>query len=67
MTKRIIEPKTLTVEQAGRILGTCYATTLRAAKSGQIPCVRVGRKFLVLREPFETMLGKPSPSKNVAA
>jgi excisionase family DNA binding protein len=64
--KRTLE--TLSVQQASRRLGTCYATTLKAAKNGTLPCVRLGRQFLVLREPFERMLKTPSTrSKDAAA
>lgn len=58
--------ETMSVRQASRMLGTCYATGLKFAKNGQLPCVRLGREFRVLREPFEAML-KGRPSKDCAA
>lgn len=52
--KRTVE--TMSVKQASRRFGTCYATTLKAVKNGQLPCIRLGRQYLILKEPLERML-----------
>jgi excisionase family DNA binding protein len=58
--------ETMTVYEAARRLGTCYATALRWTKSGTLAHVKVGRQYLILREPFERML-KGQPPKDCAA
>jgi excisionase family DNA binding protein len=58
--------ETMTVYEVSRRLGPCYATTLRWIKAGRWPYVKVGRQYLILREPFERML-KGSPSRDCAA
>ena len=40
-------PPTLTVEQAGAMLGIPRATAYRAATAGQLPMFRIGRRLLV--------------------
>jgi excisionase family DNA binding protein len=64
--RRIGKIKVMGVEDAAKQLGICYSTALRLAKAGELPCVRLGRQFLILREPFERMLKNP-PSKDCAA
>jgi excisionase family DNA binding protein len=65
MKRRTVE--TMSVEQASRRLGTHYRTTLKAAKSGELPCIKLGRQFLILKGPFEKMLKPSTPSKGAAA
>jgi excisionase family DNA binding protein len=40
-------PPTITVEQAGGLLGLPVRTTYRAAARGEIPSIRIGRRLLV--------------------
>lgn len=42
--------------EAGRRLGLGKSGTYEAAHRGDIPVIRMGGRFLVLREPFERML-----------
>jgi excisionase family DNA binding protein len=58
--------ETMSVRQASRMLGLCYGTGLKFARNGQLPCVRLGRQFRVLKGPFERML-KETPSKGATA
>lgn len=53
-----MKPKraTISVEKASRRIGISYATGLKLAKSGELPVVKLGSRFLVLREPLERML-----------
>ena len=37
---------TMSVEKAGEKLGICYAVALKAAKSGELPSIRIGKRFL---------------------
>jgi excisionase family DNA binding protein len=51
------ESPTLTVEQAGVLLGISRCSAYAAAKSGEIPTLRVGRRLLVPTATFRRMLG----------
>ena len=47
---------TLTVEEAGRVLGIGRALAYRSAKSGELPTIRVGNRVLVPRAQLERLL-----------
>ena len=57
------QPLTLTVEQAGRLLGVSRGLAYQAARDGSLPTVRIGRRLIVPRAALERMLGE-SPSTN---
>lgn len=58
-----IERKTISVEQAGRILGVSRITAFRLAREGTIPTIRVGvRKKVVPMAAFEKMLANAGTS-----
>jgi excisionase family DNA binding protein len=48
---------TLTVEEAGRLLGISRGAAYRAAACGQIPTIRVGRRLLVPTARLHQLLG----------
>ena len=48
---------TMTVEEAARVLGIARNTAYQAARTGDIPAVRIGRRVIVPRAALETMLG----------
>lgn len=50
---------TISVEDAGRILGYSRNTAYEAVKSGELPVIRLGRKIRVPRAALEKMLGEP--------
>ncbi|WP_052667149.1 helix-turn-helix domain-containing protein [Nitriliruptor alkaliphilus] len=50
-------PATMTVEQAGRLLGISRGAAYRAAASGQIPTIRLGRRLLVPTARLHQLLG----------
>ncbi|HVM13718.1 MAG TPA: helix-turn-helix domain-containing protein [Egibacteraceae bacterium] len=50
-------PPTLSVEQAGRMLGVPRATAYRAAARGQLPTFRIGRRLLVPTARLLDLLG----------
>lgn len=54
--KQIKELDTISAEQAGKRIGTCYVTALKLCKDGTLPCIKFGRQYRVLRVPFEKML-----------
>lgn len=49
---------TYSVEEAGEILGISRSSAYEAAYRGDIPTLRIGKRILVPRIPFERMLGK---------
>lgn len=61
--------RTLDVKEAAQILGVSNATAYRAASRGELPSIRLGKRLLVLREPFERMLagGAQMPNKDATA
>lgn len=48
--------RTMTVEAAARELGIGRNAAYEAAKRGEIPTIRIGRKLLVPRVAFERLL-----------
>jgi excisionase family DNA binding protein len=56
-TSTVGDPLTLTVEEAGRLLGISRGAAYRAAACGQIPTIRVGRRLLVPTARLHQLLG----------
>ncbi len=52
-----IERETLTVEEAGRILGIGRNKAYEAVQSGDIPSLRFGKRIVVPRKAFDRLLG----------
>jgi excisionase family DNA binding protein len=50
------EAKTQTVEAAAKELGIGRNQAYAAAKRGEIPTIKIGKRILVLREPLKRML-----------
>jgi excisionase family DNA binding protein len=68
-TTTVGDPLTLTVEEAGRLLGVSRGAAYRAAACGQIPTIRVGRRLLVPTAQLHQLLGLTdhnSPAAHVA-
>jgi excisionase family DNA binding protein len=51
-------PLTLTVEQAAKHLGISRGLAYEAARNGQLPTIRLGRRLLVPRAKFLALLGE---------
>lgn len=51
------QPVTLTVEQAGRLLGISRGAAYRAAAAGELPTIRFGRRILVPTARLLRLLG----------
>lgn len=54
------EPATISVEAAAKILGIGRNQAYQAAARGEIPCLRIGRRFLIPRAKLLEMLGEPA-------
>ncbi len=52
-------PPTLTIPEAGRLLGISRSAAYRAAAKGEIPTLRIGRRLLVPTAKLFDMLGWP--------
>ena len=50
------EPRTLTVDEAARELGIGRNQAYEAARRGEIPTIRIGKRILVLKEPLKRLL-----------
>jgi excisionase family DNA binding protein len=59
-------PPTISVEQAGELLGVSRRSAYRAAARGQIPTVRIGPRLLVPTQRLLDLLGfdRPSPTNS---
>ena len=53
---------TVTIEESGEILGIGRSSAYAAAKAGEIPTIRVGRRLLVPTAMLLSMLGMSMPS-----
>ena len=50
------QPTVLTVDQVAHRLGVSRDTVYRAAKRGEVPSIRVGRRLLVPADAFERLM-----------
>lgn len=48
---------TLTVEEAAQLLGIGRQSAYQAARTGELPTIRLGRRLLVSRAQIDRMLG----------
>ena len=48
--------RTMSVEEAGRRLGVCRNKAYEAARAGQIPVIRIGKRMLVPIAALERLL-----------
>jgi excisionase family DNA binding protein len=55
---------TLSVPEAGRRLGLGKNASYEAARRGELPLLRFGRKLVVPRIAFERMLAEARPQQN---
>lgn len=58
-------PPTLTIEQAGELLGISRRSAYRAAAAGELPTLRLGRRILVPTPRLMRLLGG-SPTESAA-
>ena len=60
------EHRTQTIGETARQLGIGLNQAYEAARRGQIPTIKIGKRILVLREPLRRMLeGEPTRSDEV--
>ncbi len=60
-------PATITVEEAGELLGISRRSAYRAASRGELPTLRLGRRLVVPTTKLLAMLGVEEASPNGSA
>jgi excisionase family DNA binding protein len=60
----VTECLTLSVEEAGRILGYSRNTAYEAAKTGELPIIRLGLKIRVPKVALQRLLDSAVPHSN---
>ena len=60
-------PPTMTVTEAGELLGLSRSAAYRAVEAGQLPTVQFGRKLRVPTPRLMTMLGQTPGTREPAA
>jgi excisionase family DNA binding protein len=58
-----MDKKTLSISEAGKVLGIGRSAAYEAARSGQLPTIKIGRRILVPLVALERLLeqaGKPA-------
>jgi excisionase family DNA binding protein len=60
----VSERLTLTVEEAGRLLGVSRGLAYEAARSGELPTIRLGSRLVVPRVRLLALLGEPDLPSN---
>jgi excisionase family DNA binding protein len=56
MAKPSPERRTMTVPEAAKVLGIARSTAFRAARSGEIPTIKIGKRMLVPVAALERVL-----------
>lgn len=56
MAQATEERLTYSVEESGRLLGISRASAFEAARRGELPTIRIGRRLLVPKVALERML-----------
>ena len=54
---------TLTIPQAAQLLGISVSKAYEAARSGQLPTLRVGSRVLISRRRLEELIDGPGPAQ----
>lgn len=57
-------PATMTVQEAGELLGISRRSAYRAAARGELPTLRLGRRLVVPTTKLLAMLGVEEASRN---
>jgi excisionase family DNA binding protein len=52
-----MDRETVSVEEAGQILGISRALAYQAVRRGELPTIRLGKRYLVPRVALERLLG----------
>jgi excisionase family DNA binding protein len=61
------EPLTYTIEETARLLGISRGTAYAAARAGELPTIRLGRRLLVPRAALLELLGQTPENSGAPA
>jgi excisionase family DNA binding protein len=61
--RRQSQPLTLTIPQAAELLGISVSKAYEAARTGDLPTVKIGARVLVSRRRLEELIDGPSASQ----
>ena len=62
MEVNAVQPRlTISVEEAGRLLGISRGAAYEAARRGELPVLRFGRRLVIPRAQLMAMLGEREP------
>ncbi len=56
---------TLTIEETAKLLSLSRGSAYQAARTGEIPTIRIGRRLVVPRAKLLAMLGESASTKDV--
>jgi excisionase family DNA binding protein len=57
----LLKQSTVRVEQAAQLLGISRQSAYAAARAGELPVLRIGRRYVVPTAPLREMLGLGAP------
>jgi len=57
-----MERQTMTVEEAAQVLGIGRSSAYEAVRRGELPVIRIGRRYVVPRAALERLLSEPQES-----
>lgn len=58
---------TLTVDETAGVLGIGRSSAYEAVRQGQLPVIRIGRRYLVPKAALTAMLNRPQPLRDAKA
>ena len=61
LTVFLMDKKTLSIPEAGKALGIGRSAAYEAARTGQLPTIRIGKRLLVPIVALERLLEQASP------
>lgn len=59
------ESLTISIGDAARLLGISRGLAYEAARTGELPVIRIGRRLLVPRARLEQLIGADAPGRTV--
>lgn len=60
-----MDRQTITVEEAAQVLGISRSSAYEAVRRGELPTIRIGRRYVVPRVALERMLSEPGNAATV--
>lgn len=60
------ESRTMTVEEAGKLLGISRGSAFKAAKNGELPTIRFGRRLVVPTAALNSLLGGAAGRRTIS-